>query len=62
MSAVMSTPCIRVCAIDAATSLCAGCGRTLKEIGSWSRMSEEERKAVMALLPARMAGAARAAS
>lgn len=55
MAEAISTPCVRVCAIEAATSRCAGCGRTLKEIGAWSRMSEEERKAIMALLPARLA-------
>jgi predicted Fe-S protein YdhL (DUF1289 family) len=62
MNAAISTPCIQVCAIDAATSRCAGCGRTLKEIGSWTRLSEDERKAIMALLPSRMADGAKAAS
>ncbi|NDC58284.1 MAG: DUF1289 domain-containing protein [Alphaproteobacteria bacterium] len=57
MSETVSTPCIRVCAIEAATSLCAGCGRSLREIGGWSRMTEAERKTVMAQLPARLAAA-----
>jgi predicted Fe-S protein YdhL (DUF1289 family) len=57
MSETVSTPCIRVCAIEAATSLCAGCGRSLREIGGWTRMTEAERKTVMAQLPARLAAA-----
>jgi len=57
MSETVSTPCIKVCAIEAATSLCAGCGRSLREIGGWTRMTEAERKTVMAQLPARLAAA-----
>jgi predicted Fe-S protein YdhL (DUF1289 family) len=40
--------------IDPKTSLCFGCGRTLPEIARWHRMDSDERRAVMALLPARM--------
>jgi hypothetical protein len=40
--------------IDPKTSLCFGCGRTLPEIARWHRMESDERRAVMALLPARM--------
>ncbi|MEE2716422.1 MAG: DUF1289 domain-containing protein [SAR324 cluster bacterium] len=32
---------------------CLGCLRTLEEIGRWSAMSDEERRAVMAQLPQR---------
>jgi hypothetical protein len=35
--------------------LCIGCGRTLDEIAGWADMSAEERRAIMALLPARKA-------
>lgn len=48
------TPCIAVCMIDPKTSLCFGCGRTLPEIARWHRMDITERRAVMALLRARM--------
>ena len=51
------SPCIAVCMIDPKTSLCFGCGRTLPEIARWHRMDTNERRAVMALLPARMAEA-----
>jgi predicted Fe-S protein YdhL (DUF1289 family) len=51
------TPCTAVCMIDPKTTLCFGCGRTLPEIARWHRMGTAERRAVMALLPARMAEA-----
>ncbi|EJB08069.1 putative Fe-S protein [Rhizobium leguminosarum bv. trifolii WSM597] len=54
----MQTPCIHVCSIEPATGFCAGCGRTLQEIGNWVSYSDIERRRIMALLPARLAGAA----
>ncbi|NEJ72409.1 DUF1289 domain-containing protein [Rhizobium phaseoli] len=54
----MQTPCIHLCSLDSATGFCAGCGRTLREIGSWVSYSDTERRRIMALLPARLAGAA----
>ncbi|EJC79637.1 putative Fe-S protein [Rhizobium leguminosarum bv. trifolii WSM2297] len=54
----MRTPCIHVCSLVSATGFCAGCGRTLQEIGSWASYSDSERRRIMALLPARLAGAA----
>jgi len=41
--------------MDAISGLCAGCGRTLAEIAGWSRIAAEERAAIMAALPARLA-------
>jgi hypothetical protein len=49
-----SSPCIQVCVIDGRADICLGCGRTLPEIAGWGRMSEEQRRAVMAVLPERM--------
>ena len=49
----IATPCIKVCVVDGASSLCLGCFRTLSEIGGWSALSDEERATVMADLPAR---------
>ncbi|MFS4438686.1 DUF1289 domain-containing protein [Paracoccaceae bacterium GXU_MW_L88] len=49
----LTSPCIGICQINRETRLCLGCHRTINEIGAWSRMSEEERKEVMALLPER---------
>ena len=48
------TPCIKVCVIDATSGLCAGCGRTLAEIGGWLGLSDDQRRAVMATLPGRL--------
>ncbi len=50
----ISSPCIRVCTLDPETGLCEGCGRTREEIGKWYRMTEKERKRIMAELPKRM--------
>jgi predicted Fe-S protein YdhL (DUF1289 family) len=47
------TPCIKVCAIDAGTGLCAGCGRTIEEIARWAAMTDAERKGIMGELPQR---------
>lgn len=59
----LSSPCIDICTMDAKTGLCAGCGRTLDEIATWSAMSEERRRAIVETLPERLdrLGAAAAA-
>lgn len=49
-----SSPCIKVCLLEAATGLCEGCGRTRDEIARWGSMSEPQRLAVMADLPERL--------
>ena len=51
----LATPCVKVCIVDGASSLCLGCFRTLSEIGGWSGLTDAERAAVMADLPARRA-------
>ena len=51
----IESPCILVCAIDMKTGYCFGCGRTRDEIGGWMTMSGTERRAVMDILPARLA-------
>ncbi len=51
----IESPCILVCSIDLATGYCFGCGRTREEIGAWMSYSREERRTVMAALPARLA-------
>lgn len=53
MKAILS-PCKKVCAVDGQTGLCLGCGRTLKEIGGWTSLTDEQRKAVMEELDERM--------
>jgi len=39
--------------MDEASGLCLGCLRTTEEIAGWSALSDAERAAVMAALPAR---------
>jgi uncharacterized protein len=55
MSLTIESPCIKVCAIDATTGWCLGCGRSMAEIGAWSTLAPERRRAVMGELEARLA-------
>jgi len=55
--APIDSPCIQVCAIDAATGLCTGCGRMLDEIARWSSMTDVERARIMRELGGPKAGA-----
>lgn len=50
----IATPCIKVCALDAASGQCLGCGRTGAEIAGWISMTPAARDTVMAQLPARL--------
>ena len=43
----IETPCIKVCAIDATTGWCLGCGRSMREVASWSSLAPEQRRAIM---------------
>ncbi len=52
------SPCISVCRMSAATGLCEGCFRTLDEIGSWSRLSDEGKRVVWRALGERAGAAA----
>lgn len=51
----IKSPCIKVCAVDGQTGYCLGCGRTLPEIGAWTRMGADGRDIVIARLPERIA-------
>jgi uncharacterized protein len=53
--APLVSPCTRLCAIDHTTGLCAGCGRTLDEIGNWTRYDDAKRQLIMSKLPDRLA-------
>ncbi len=52
--AAIESPCILVCAMDDKTGYCFGCGRTRAEIGGWIGYTPQERRDIMALLPARL--------
>jgi predicted Fe-S protein YdhL (DUF1289 family) len=49
----IETPCKKICMLDAQGLYCMGCYRTRQEVGDWLTMSDEERAAVIAALPAR---------
>ena len=49
----MKSPCIKVCQMDPARSVCIGCCRTLDEIARWGGMSDSERSQVMGELEER---------
>ncbi|MGI6857045.1 DUF1289 domain-containing protein [Mesorhizobium sp. 1B3] len=51
----IESPCILVCSIDTKTGYCFGCGRTRDEIASWTDMTPQMRRDIMATLPARLA-------
>ena len=44
--APVPSPCISVCQIHEDTGLCAGCFRTLAEIGAWRSMDDEGKRAL----------------
>jgi predicted Fe-S protein YdhL (DUF1289 family) len=50
----LEIPCINICVLDEARGTCVGCGRTVAKIAAWATLSDTERRALMAALPARM--------
>ncbi len=49
------SPCVGVCTLDPVSHHCIGCTRTIEEIAQWPRLSVEEKRRVIAELPARRA-------
>lgn len=49
----IESPCVNICVIHPRVGICAGCYRTLEEIGAWSQMAPETRSAIIAELPQR---------
>jgi predicted Fe-S protein YdhL (DUF1289 family) len=49
----VASPCVNVCRMNEASGHCEGCRRSLEEIASWSVYTAAEKRAVLALLPAR---------
>jgi hypothetical protein len=47
------SPCNSVCRMSPATGFCEGCFRSLDEIAAWSRMDDDEKRAVWRLLDER---------
>lgn len=51
--APVPSPCIKICVLDSEGRYCTGCLRTLEEIGLWTSLSNEERRAVLERLEQR---------
>lgn len=51
--AEIESPCVKICVIHPQARLCTGCYRSIDEIGTWSRMSQEARREIMDDLPNR---------
>ncbi len=51
----VASPCISVCQMNPANSLCEGCLRTIDEIAHWGLFDDDEKRAVWSQLEARRA-------
>ena len=49
----VDSPCVKICVIHPEERLCVGCFRSIEEIATWSRLTPDERQAIVADLPAR---------
>jgi predicted Fe-S protein YdhL (DUF1289 family) len=49
----VQSPCIQICVVHPAERICTGCYRTIDEITRWSKMTHDERAAVLDALPDR---------
>ena len=49
----IESPCVKICVLHPEARICIGCHRSGEEIARWSRMTPDERRLVMAELPAR---------
>jgi uncharacterized protein len=54
VSSVVPSPCRNICRMHEPSGWCHGCGRTLDEIALWSVLDDDDKRAVWALLPARL--------
>ncbi len=49
------SPCVAVCVLEPASGYCRGCFRTIDEISRWLLLAREEKRHILAALPARQA-------
>ena len=49
----IESPCVRICVVHPEARICTGCFRSVDEISRWSKMSDAERREIMAALPDR---------
>ncbi len=52
---MLPSPCQNICVMHEASGHCLGCGRTLDEIALWPLLDDDDKRAVWALLPERLA-------
>jgi predicted Fe-S protein YdhL (DUF1289 family) len=43
----VSSPCVKLCALDPRSGYCVGCYRTIDEVANWVEMSAEDKRAVL---------------
>ena len=43
----MESPCVKICQINREDRICVGCGRTIEQIGMWSKYTDKERSDIM---------------
>jgi predicted Fe-S protein YdhL (DUF1289 family) len=53
------SPCVGICLVDPGSRQCRGCLRTVDEIARWYDATPAEKRALLAMLEARRAAAAR---
>lgn len=51
--AEIESPCVKLCVVHPEARICVGCFRSIDEISGWSRLSPDQRRAIMAELPSR---------
>jgi hypothetical protein len=51
MDESVASPCVSVCKVEG--ELCVGCARSVAEIVDWAYLTAEEKRGVLAALPAR---------
>jgi uncharacterized protein len=51
----VESPCKNICQMHEPSGHCIGCGRTLDEITLWSVLDDDDKRAIWALLPERLA-------
>ncbi|MBA4040451.1 DUF1289 domain-containing protein [Sphingorhabdus pulchriflava] len=48
------SPCQQICTLDASSSVCTGCGRTIGEIAEWGRATASRQQEIVRRSSARM--------
>lgn len=44
---MVESPCVNICKLNSTGEYCLGCNRTLDEIRNWSKMTVEQKLAVL---------------